>query len=540
MRRTRNACDGEFPGTSPSPFLARENEMAEKKRTSRSAQSQSLAEGVDKELTCAICLSRYNQPKILPCLHSYCKGCLEDMLKKSREKKSITCPQCKVVHELPLQGIDGFTTFFTINNLLELLHIHENAATETPIQSIKCSSGLDENPAIARCLTCSDYLCESCCTIHRKQKVTKAHVVKTLDEIKQSDKKSGVKSLHKKQYCEEHEDELLKIYCKTCKKVMCLLCAVVTHKNHDYVVISAVRPELQKELEKQISEVKAKEVEFQNHQKYTEKLLRISNEAAKSSEKEVNKAFSEVIAALEARQAQLLAEVHSIHESEVKQITAESESLACSLSRLSGSIHFTKQLLDNGDDVEVVAVSDQTAQTLCSLTKMTWDRSMLKPSLLHPKFESIEKTINAFGRIITTIEPSDIIFSSLPMDASTGEEVSCKVQLSKEISFQAFEDSLEVTISHSDSSILRSNLVKNEDVNSWIVSFTPEKQGQHTIKVQLGGVFLSKALIVKQTKGVRPYDPNLVCPMCNKKYQLGEILKFKKHVNVCDGSNILF
>ena len=36
---------------------------------------------------------------------------------------------------------------------------------------------------------------------------------------------------------------------------------------------------------------------------------------------------------------------------------------------------FTKQLLDNGDDVEVAAVSDQAAQTLSSLTKMTWIRA---------------------------------------------------------------------------------------------------------------------------------------------------------------------
>ena len=414
--------DFPLPVTFSSQQEVPEIEMAEKKQTSQSTQSQSLAEGVDKELTCAICLSRYNQPKILPCLHSYCKGCLEVMLKKSREERKITCPQCKVVHELPPEGIDGFTTFFTINNLLELLHIHENASAETPVESIKCSSGLDENPAIARCLTCSDYLCKSCCTIHQKLKMTKAHVVKTLDEIKQSDKKSGVKSLHKKQHCEEHEDELLKIYCKTCKKVMCLLCAVVTHKNHDYVVISAVRPELQKQLEKQISEVQAKEIEFQNHQKYTENLLRISNEAAKSSEKEVNKVFNEMSAALEARRAQLLAEVHSIHESEVKQITTESESVACSLSRLSGSIQFTKQLLDNGDDVEVAAVSDQTIQTLSSLTKMTWDKRMLQPSLLRPKFKSIEESISAFGKVVSVVEPCDIIFSDMPVDAQVGKE----------------------------------------------------------------------------------------------------------------------
>ena len=213
------------------------------------------------------------------------------------------------------------------------------SANETPVESIKCGSGLDENPAVARCLTCSDYLCKSCYAIHQKLKVTKAHIVKTLDEIKQSDRRNGIKSLQTKQHCEEHEDELLKIYCKTCKKVMCLLCAVVTHKHHDYAVISAVRPELQKQLEKQISEVQAKMTELQSHQKYTENLLKISNEAAKSSEKEVNKVFDAVIAAFEVRRIQLFDEIRRVHESEIKRITAESESLACSLSRFSGSIH---------------------------------------------------------------------------------------------------------------------------------------------------------------------------------------------------------
>ena len=120
--------------------------------------------------------------------------------------------------------------------------------------------------------------------------------------------------------------------------------------------------------------------------------------------------------------------------------------------------------------------------------KMTWDTSVLKPSLLRPKFESIKETINAFGKMITTIEPSDIIFSSVPMDASVGKEWSCKVHLSKEISGRGFEDSLKVTISHSDALILRSNLVKKKDVNSWTVSFMPDKPGEHAVKVQIGSV----------------------------------------------------
>ena len=33
-----------------------------------------------------------------------------------------------------------------------------------------------------------------------------------------------------------------------------------------------------------------------------------------------------------------------------------------------------------------------------------------------------------------------------------------------------------------------------------------------------------------------PYDPNLVCPFCNKQFRIGEIQKYKHHVETCNGS----
>ena len=474
--------------------------MAEKTRISQSTQSQSLAEGVDKELTCAICLSRYNQPKFLPCLHSYCKGCLEDMLKKSREKRRITCPQCKVEHELPPRGIDGFTTFFTINNLLELLKIHESSE-EKP----KCTSGLDEDFAVARCLTCSDYLCGGCYKIHQKQRLTRNHVVKTLEEIKQSDKKTGVQSLHKRQHCQEHEDELLKLYCKTCKKVICRDCALVTHREHSYAFVREVRTDVQKKLEELISKVQAKQIEFQNHQRYTENLRKISKEAIKSSEMKINKTFDEIIAAFQTRRAQLLADARTAHELEVKQITLESESLALSLLRLSGSIRFTRQLLDNGDDVEVMAVYDQAEQTLASLTNLAWDTGVLKPSLLRPEFESMEESILTYGKILHAIQSNDIDLSNVPAKVSIEKECSFEVHLSREISEKGYAALFEITISQPKTWVLIPVKVKKDNFNSWMVSFKPEKTGEHKVTVQIDGT-LSVSHVITVVEAKYMYD----------------------------------
>lgn len=33
----------------------------------------------------------------------------------------------------------------------------------------------------------------------------------------------------------------------------------------------------------------------------------------------------------------------------------------------------------------------------------------------------------------------------------------------------------------------------------------------------------------------KPFDPNLVCPMCGRRFRIGEIQKFRRHVSGCDG-----
>ena len=35
----------------------------------------------------------------------------------------------------------------------------------------------------------------------------------------------------------------------------------------------------------------------------------------------------------------------------------------------------------------------------------------------------------------------------------------------------------------------------------------------------------------------RPFDPNLVCPMCRRQFRIGEIQKFRRHVNTCTGTD---
>ena len=50
---------------------------------------------VTERLTCAVCMEHFKEPKVLPCLHTYCKECLEKLVKKQRYDHVITCPECR-------------------------------------------------------------------------------------------------------------------------------------------------------------------------------------------------------------------------------------------------------------------------------------------------------------------------------------------------------------------------------------------------------------------------------------------------------------
>lgn len=508
---------------------------------------KSLAEKVTEELTCAICFCRYDQPKVLPCLHLYCEKCLETMVSKIKNKSQaeITCPQCQEKHCLPMEGVHGFKTYFTINNLLELLRVHEATGDQSDGLVLLCESGLDDSnqPAVARCIPCGHYLCDHCLSIHQRQKITKYHTVRTLEEIKLADKAQGIQSLMEDKRCENHKGEILKLFCKTCKKVICRDCALVGCRAHDYVFVRDILSATQNNLKSLVVAVQAKEKECQTQQKHLENVTATNAQTLKSCEKTVNEHCQDLIAAIETRQAALISELHSVHEREYKQIAVESDSLSMALVRLSNGIRFTEQLLENGDDVEVMTISTQATETLKGLKSIVLDKEWIKPTSLRVSFTAkLMRMVECHGAIHTTSAPvsethdivpvpesgcghrtvapvsktdtvpdptdcghrtgapvsekcvpvpmgkdsdNNIVIRSVPTKADVDKEIKLEVQILDNVP----EDSLSLY----DVKVMNNDKEINVDIqdygnNTWLVSCTPSEAGECTVSVQFNHI----------------------------------------------------
>ena len=142
--------------------------------------SQEAVQKLEDQLSCRLCLRRYRQPKVLQCLHIFCQDCLQPLVKPTAEGQIVECPQCREATPLPHNGVPGLQRAFFIAGFFDVL----------------------------------DVMKESISNI--------------------SSTKTGLK-------CSKHPDKLLKLYCETCKEMICDDCQYnKVHRGHDYDLASEV------------------------------------------------------------------------------------------------------------------------------------------------------------------------------------------------------------------------------------------------------------------------------------------------------------
>ena len=79
--------------------------------------ASSVEERLEKNLECGICLESFQEPKVLPCQHTYCKKCLERIIFRASggRVQKITCPECRV--ETKVRCVNIYFQTFSYNTV---------------------------------------------------------------------------------------------------------------------------------------------------------------------------------------------------------------------------------------------------------------------------------------------------------------------------------------------------------------------------------------------------------------------------------------
>ncbi|XP_067875912.1 E3 ubiquitin-protein ligase TRIM56-like [Heterodontus francisci] len=194
------------------------------------ATSSTIADKIQNDfLNCKICLNTFKHPKMLPCLHTYCQGCLENVISFDRK---IRCPECREVVDLR-DGVSKLKTNFHINSLLDIFQSPEK-------KEVMCSlcppEWKSKNCAVVRCLGCTNYMCQSCGDGHRSAHPTH----KIVDVSSSSPGESDAEMMMKQKICcQIHPKDPVSTYCKTCGRVICFKCSSRSCTKHKLLAMHA-------------------------------------------------------------------------------------------------------------------------------------------------------------------------------------------------------------------------------------------------------------------------------------------------------------
>ena len=330
-------------------------------------QSNEPRPNAKEDLKCAICLEYLRDPKLLPCLHSYCKRCLLGVKPNGNQ---IKCPKCRSCHKIPYGGMEGFPQDQVLANSLQMIEFQSNDKKK----AIPCNMCTEDDPATAHCSTCGNFLCEFCLKYHKRQVNYRSHKTISLDELD----KESIRSLDRPNHCDSHIGEALKLYCETCDQLICRDCTIVGHRSHEYGFTSDQRPIVEKNVLKSAKVLTQKEIEFKKHLPFIQALERSREAHSTSLEGEINKAFDTYVKRLEFHRKKLLEDIKCARDTDMKQIWAQQEFIETTLASLGSAVGYTKQMSRCPNDSAMLAMNSKVAPQLKKLEAITWNVSTIK------------------------------------------------------------------------------------------------------------------------------------------------------------------
>ncbi|XP_077473423.1 E3 ubiquitin-protein ligase TRIM45 isoform X1 [Stigmatopora argus] len=328
---------------------------------------------------CTVCKHLYREPKILPCLHTFCLDCISRLepfsvaasgqrncpqqggaqKEEAAEKNvrvTVLCPHCDSEVDIPPSGPAGLSTDHLALDEVFL----ETLVSDGPLGCDLCGEGGAES----RCEVCCVNLCEFCLQAHRRQTRTSSHSIQPLQDLKSRG------HLCRPVLCTHHQGQELLLFCQLCDLPVCIECASTLHSEHHCcpahevigchrdriktLITARLRPYLQR-LEQTLQKVEV-----------SQEALRNRVEAAAT---EVRKFAQGYASAVETHCLDLLRRLEELHLERRNQLHLQRVQLQQALSDIRGGVDFADRLLTFGSDAKILSSKGVTLRRLSSLAE---------------------------------------------------------------------------------------------------------------------------------------------------------------------------
>ncbi|KAM6940354.1 tripartite motif-containing protein 2 isoform 1-T4 [Xenentodon cancila] len=306
---------------------------------------------IDKQfLICSICLDRYENPKVLPCLHTFCERCLQNYI--PAHSLTLSCPVCRQTSILPEKGVAALQNNFFITNLMDVLQRAPDSCSQE-------AAVLNNITAVATGQLLS---------------------------------------------CPNHGGSVMEFYCPPCETAMCQECTSGEHGEHPTVPLKDVVEQHKASLQDQLDAVKKRLPEIDSALQTLSEILQQLTSQKTSIEDDIHTTFDELQKTLNVRKSVLLMELEVNYGLKQKVLQAQLDTLLQGQEGIKSSCNFTEQALSHGTEAEVLLVKKQMGERLIELASQDLPLQPGENDQLDflVETEGLKKSIHNLGTIVTT------------------------------------------------------------------------------------------------------------------------------------------
>ncbi|XP_044174169.1 E3 ubiquitin-protein ligase TRIM71-like [Acropora millepora] len=311
---------------------------------------KTFLDNIYEHVCCPVCTNRFTNPKLLPCLHSFCLHCLQRIQATSGIRDAILCPECRRNFTIPGNGdLNTLPTNFRLNSLLDALPV-----TECKTRGVKCGNCDKTRQQSAYCFTCCSFWCDDCLPFHNGIRTNKEHHVLALKDFRDEDFENILKQ---PPFCAKHEKKL-EFFCQVCKTTICYSCAVTDHDGHAKIVLEDAANQ------RKLRIVRALEFKKQKAQdkvtriaKLGETCIQVQEEAARIKS-DIQQFTDNLIATIEAKKNDIFDEIEMIAKKRLERLGEKRRETEEEMKRDQTAIEESHMILKRSTSAQIMQPND--------------------------------------------------------------------------------------------------------------------------------------------------------------------------------------
>ena len=450
------------------------------------AQSRNFFDHVKRELECCVCQEQFdgnNEPKILKCLHTFCKSCLQRWLRQQGGGK-LSCPTCRQITECPNDNISSLPSNLFYKQMVEIIEAYSGKGQE---HSPHCGNCDERKSLKFYCSDCNCFLCEDCSMAHKKMKVFSGHHVKEIGNFEARDAQDYTRKLN---VCKEHKDEV-RFYCEECVLCICRDCAILEHRDHNFVSIDKGLEKKKSEIQIKIGEVQANGSRLRKGKDFLERRrIRMNNSIEKATE-EVHRVAECNIALIRQHESSVTEQLVKQKEAYEAAFSNTSAGTDKKLMEIESSLGFCNDVLQRNNLPEILNVEEVLDKRFQELSKPS--EVSMKPNYSEVKYvpNDLSSLKDSLGKLLTTnTEPSLSLAEGTGLtEVTQGEDCAFTVITKDSRGNKTHSEIDEVIVdikSLQERKSVKVNIKDSKD-GCYKVSYKPETAGEFIVFITVAG-----------------------------------------------------